>query len=67
MKFGQVVKKKRQELGITQTALAKKVGLSQCFISKIENENMQPLLFAGLKIMKKLKIESKDFRDQKAV
>lgn len=38
------MKEKRVELGITQEALAAKVGLTQSNISRLENEEVQPSL-----------------------
>ncbi len=42
MTFGQKVKNRREELGLTQTELASKAHLSQAYLSQLENGVFNP-------------------------
>lgn len=42
MSTGDIIKQKREEMGITQEDLALSLGVAQSFISAIENNRKQP-------------------------
>ena len=52
---GKLLKKMRQETGLTQEQLAKAVGITQAHIAKIENERVNPTLSTVNKILSVLK------------
>jgi len=56
---GKLLKKMREEIGITQEQLAELVGISQAHVAKIENEKVNPRLSTVNKIMSVLKSNSK--------
>jgi DNA-binding XRE family transcriptional regulator len=63
--FGSVIKKIRREAGISQDELARLSGTSKTYISRIENNLLEPALTTLYKIVeiglgKKLKIEIKN-------
>ena len=51
MEFGQKVKLRRDQLGWTQTELAKTIGLTQNRISKIESGDLTQLSFKNLRAL----------------
>ncbi|BCU67288.1 inosine-5-monophosphate dehydrogenase [Sulfolobales archaeon HS-7] len=51
---GRDIKRLREKLGISQTELAKRVGISQSFIAKIENEKIDPRLSTINRILEEL-------------
>ena len=55
------IKEKREQLGISQKALAEKVGISQSFLCDIEQGRCKPSLVTAIKIAKALKIKSIKF------
>jgi len=61
---GELIKKMREEAGLTQEQLAETVGITQAHIAKIENERVNPTLSTINKIMSVLdsnrKIKCKD-------
>ena len=54
MLIGSKIRKLRLEKGITQIELAKKAGISNTYLSDIENERTNPSLKTLLKIAKAL-------------
>ena len=56
---GKLLKKMREELGMTQEQLAELAGISQAHVAKIENEKVNPRLSTVNKIMSILKSNSK--------
>ena len=69
MTFGQKMKIRRQELGYTQTELAKRVHTTQPYVSHLEKGNFNPSMNMIVKISSALDI-SVDyllFDDRKAV
>jgi len=62
---GKLIKKMREEAGLTQEALAKATGITQAHIAKIENEKVNPTLSIVNSILSILqtnkKIKCKDF------
>ncbi len=62
---GKLIKKMREEAGLTQQKLADLVGISQAHVAKIENEKVNPRLSTINRIISVLKtnnkIKSKDF------
>ena len=50
--FGQYIKRRRQEIGLTQEEFSKKIGVSQNYIAKIETD----LTGTGLKTLTKMAI-----------
>ena len=55
---GKLLKKMREELGMTQEQLAEFAGISQAHVAKIENEKVNPRLSTVNKIMSVLKSNS---------
>ncbi len=55
---GKLLKKMREEIGMTQEQLAETVGISQAHVAKIENEKVNPRLSTVNKIMSVLKSNS---------
>ena len=55
------IKEKREQLGISQKALAKKAGISQSFLCDIEQGRCKPSLATAIKIAKALKIKNIKF------
>ncbi|MDE5556988.1 MAG: helix-turn-helix domain-containing protein [Ruminococcus sp.] len=69
MTFGQKIRNRREELGYTQTELAKRVHTTQPYVSRLENGNFNPSMQMIVKISTALNI-SVDyllFDDRKAV
>ena len=56
---GKLIKKMREESGLTQQKLADLVGITQAHIAKIENEKVNPRLSTINKILSVLKSNSK--------
>lgn len=59
------IKEKREKLGISQKALAKKVGISQSFLCDIEQGRCKPSLVTALKLAKALKVKDIKFFEGK--
>lgn len=55
---GNLLKKMREEIGMTQEKLAELAGISQAHVAKIENEKVNPRLSTVNKIMSVLKTNS---------
>ena len=60
MLTGKILKKMREQVGLTQEQLAKIVGISQAHIAKIENEKVNPTLSTINKIMSVLEANKKN-------
>jgi len=56
---GKLIKKMREEAGITQQKLAEAVGITQAHVAKIENEKVNPRLSTVNKILSVLKSNSR--------
>lgn len=54
------IKEKREQLGISQKALAENVGISQSFLCDIEQGRCKPSIDTAIKLAKALKV--KDIR-----
>lgn len=54
------IKEKRERLGISQKALAEKVGISQSFLCDIEQGRCKPSIDTAVRLAKALKV--KDIR-----
>ena len=61
--FGLFVKEKREALDLTQNELAEMVGISQPYLSYIENGDREADLFLSSKICSKLNTNIKEFED----
>ena len=59
------IKEKREKLGISQKALAEKVGISQSFLCDIEQGRCKPSLDTAVKLAKALKIKNIKFFEDK--
>lgn len=59
------IKEKREQLGISQKALAEKVGISQSFLCDIEQGRCKPSLDTAVKLAKVLKIKNIKFFEDK--
>lgn len=57
------IKEKREQLGISQKELAKKVGISQSFLCDIEQGRCKPSIDTAVKLAKVLKIKDIKFFD----
>lgn len=55
------IKEKREQLGISQKELAKKVGISQSFLCDIEQGRCKPSLDTAIKIARVLKVREIKF------
>jgi predicted transcriptional regulator len=68
---GELIKRMRKEIGITQEQLAKAVGITQAHVAKIENEKVNPTLSTINKIMSVLdtnrKIKCKDLVTKRVI
>lgn len=56
MTIGERIKEKREELGMTQSKFARKVGMSRQCVSYIENGRFEPRLFSAICIADVLEI-----------
>lgn len=56
MTIGERIKARRKELGMHQSKLARKVGMSRQCISYIENDRFEPRLFSAICIADALEI-----------
>ena len=56
---GKILKKMREQAGLTQEQLAKTVGITQAHVAKIENEKVNPTLSTINKIMSVLEMNKK--------
>ncbi len=59
--FGAFVKTRRNEMNMTQTELAKKLGIRQPLIAKIEGGYHSPTLSTMERILEALEIKPKEF------
>jgi len=68
---GKLIKKMREEAGLTQEKLAKATGITQAHVAKIENEKVNPTLSTINSILSVLqtnkKIKCKDFLTKKII
>ena len=55
------IKEKREQLGISQKALAEKVGISQSFLCDIEQGRCKPSIDTAIKLAKALKVRDIKF------
>ena len=55
------IKEKREQLGISQKALAEKVGISQSFLCDIEQGRCKPSIDTAIKLAKALKVKNIKF------
>jgi len=60
---GKLIKKMREDAGLTQERLAKAVGISQAHIAKIENEKVNPRLSTVNRILSILKTNKSVCKD----
>ena len=60
---GKLLKKMREEIGMTQEQLAKIAGISQAHVAKIENERVNPRLSTVNKILSVLKTNKNICKD----
>jgi transcriptional regulator with XRE-family HTH domain len=58
MTFGQRLRARRRELGLSQVALAARLGISQPAISHWENDQKEPLLSSLVALAKSLEIST---------
>lgn len=58
---GLTIKEKREQLGISQKALAKKIGISQSFLCDIEQGRCKPSIDTAIKLAKELKVKDIKF------
>ena len=61
--YREIITRKRKELGMSQNALAKKVGITQPFMNEIESGRKSPSIEVLIKICELLEI--KLFPDEK--
>ena len=61
--YREIITRKRKELGMSQNALAKKVGITQPFMNEIESGRKSPSIEVLIKICEVLEI--KLFPDEK--
>lgn len=59
------IKEKREKLGISQKALAEKVGISQSFLCDIEQVRCKPSIDTAIKLAKALKVKDIKFFEGK--
>lgn len=55
------IKKKREELGISQKELAEKAGISQSFLCDIENGRCKPSIGTAIELAKALRVKDIKF------
>lgn len=63
MSIGKIIRKRRQEIGMKANQLAQQIGVSQSFLSNIENDLKTPRFLLLHKIARSLKISLSAFDD----
>lgn len=63
MSIGKTIRKRRQEIGMKANELAKRIGVSQSFLSNIENDLKVPRFLLLHKIARELKMSLAAFDD----
>jgi transcriptional regulator with XRE-family HTH domain len=63
MSIGKIIRKRRQEIGMRANELAKRIGVSQSFLSNIENDMKIPRFLLLHKISTELKMSLGAFDD----
>ncbi len=63
MSIGKIIRKRRQEIGMKANELAKRIGVSQSFLSNIENDLKIPRFLLLHKISHELKMSMSAFDD----
>lgn len=63
MSIGKTIRKRRQEIGMKANELAKRIGVSQSFLSNIENDLKIPRFLLLHKIARELKMSLAAFDD----
>ena len=63
MSIGKIIRKRRQEIGMKANELAKRIGVSQSFLSNIENDLKVPRFLLLHKIATELKMSMGAFDD----
>lgn len=63
MSIGKIIRKRRQEIGMKANELAKRIGVSQSFLSNIENDMKIPRFLLLHKIASELKMSLSAFDD----
>jgi transcriptional regulator with XRE-family HTH domain len=63
MSIGKIIKKRRQEIGMKANELAQQIGVSQSFLSNIENDLKIPRFLLLHKISDSLKMSLSSFDD----
>ncbi len=63
MSIGKIIRKRRQEVGMRANELAKRIGVSQSFLSNIENDLKVPRFLLLHKISNELKMSLSAFDD----
>lgn len=58
VRLGKNLKEIREEKGITQSSIAKSLGVSRGFVSKVENGKTNPTLATIAKLAKALKVNT---------
>ena len=59
--FGEFIKSRRMTLNLTQEDVAKKVGVNQGYISRVESGEREPTVTIALKICDALDLDINDF------
>lgn len=55
--LGQMLKKHRLELNLTQKEMAKKIGISECYYIQLERNKRKPGISVTTKLSKELNVE----------
>ncbi len=63
MSIGKIIRKRRQEIGMKANELSKRIGVSQSFLSNIENDLKVPRFLLLHKIAQELKMSMAAFDD----
>jgi len=63
MSIGKIIRKRRQEIGMKANELAQRIGVSQSFLSNIENDLKLPRFLLLHKIARELKMSLSAFDD----
>lgn len=58
------IKKRREELGISQKELARKADISQSMLCDIEHSRCKPSIYTAIKLAKVLQIDDIKFFEQ---
>jgi transcriptional regulator with XRE-family HTH domain len=62
--FGDFIRYKRENLGLTQGEVALLAGTTQGYLSKVEKGSREPTLTLALKLCEVLKLDINDFAKQ---